>query len=297
VVYLDSTGVVMRAFDSLGNTSGASVPTLLKPGPVNLTATAEHFVVAGAGNVMWLVWLESPVAPSTLYTLMARPFDASGQALAAASVLSSRASPTGVQSLMANGAAGHAIVSWGEGLTTFYALMQGAAAPTVHSPGISSGLAAAHFPAATTSGAALTWVNSDINTGRAQPFGTIFDAAGEPLFSVTGGIPGASESLALPWITSAVTVHPAVGGASTLDLLTIDFAQLWPGDQPAPLTVLTEITPAARPLAASPQAKLLARGALPLTTGRSMVASLSGNVLVFVEEPSGVTVTSVWRRP
>jgi hypothetical protein len=297
VVYLDNTGLAMRAFDSSGNTIGVA-PTLLKPGAVSSSATGEQFVLAGAGDVMWLVWFEFPVSPSTQYTMRARPFDAAGLPLAADSVLVTTGNPGSVRDLKANGSPGHAIVSWNEGALHFYALMQGAAAPTLHATGISNGTADVLFPAATATGAALMWKGAVGATGAWQPFGVRFDALGEPWWTGSGGIPGTSESLALGWISNAVSVKPAVGGGTpSLDLLAVDSAKLWPEDITATqLSVVTEITPGDRPLAANPQARLLARGALPMSMSPHLVG-LSNNVLLFVDEPAGVTITSVWRRP
>jgi hypothetical protein len=293
LVHLDNTGLVMRAFDSGGNATGAA-PVVLKSGALAAMGTGERFTVAGAGNALWCVWFEPPASPSTQYTLMARPFDAAGQPLAPASVLVATSDPNTVTSILANGAPGRAIVSWTDGTSSFYALMEGTAAPTLHAPGVVYGSGGPLFPAATSSRSALMWVSSQPNASGQQPFGVTFDAAGDPWWSAasSGTMVGENESLALPWISEAVAVRPAPGGAATLDALVLDFGQLWPND-PA---LIVELVPGNRPLAVNPQAKLLARGAWPFFQPR--LVSLSGHVLFMGEDTDGsVSITSAWRRP
>lgn len=297
VVYRDDAGLLMRQFDSSGNATVA-VPVNLKPGPVSSSGTNEQFVVAGVGDVMWLAWFEFPATPADDYTLRVRPFGADGQPVGAESVLVTTDNPNSVRDLRANGASGRAVFSWNDGTTNFYALTQGTAVPTLHSPGISMATSASLFPATSSAGGALMWTGAIAASGGRQPFGVIFDSLGEPWFSSGGGAPGAFESLSLPWVSNATLVAPSRGGAGALDVLISDFTKLWPEDvSPANLSVIAEISPANRPLAQSPQAKLLARGALPLSSGDPIVVSLSNNLIVIADETAGITVTSVWRRP
>lgn len=87
----------------------------------------------------------------------------------------------------------------------------------------------------------------------------------------------------------------AVAGGERLYTLTQDFQKLWPEDSgESSLSVLTELTPGGGPLSTNNQARLLARGPFP---SARFAVELTNSVLIFADEPDGVTIASVWRRP
>lgn len=297
VVAMNDQGIQMYSYDAAGNSTAAG-PVLLKAGRSAGTSSNEEFVVAGAGNSLWIAWTEPSTDPlSNECTLQVQPFDALGQPLTQPTALVTLPSAAYVGGLRGEGAPGRAVFVWEEvqpgGRAQRYALMEGAGAvtPTLHTLVPAGGASIGARAAPTPTGLALLWYGDFTGTGYSGLSGVTLGSAGEPLRSNALGVE--TEKLTLPWLTQTQGLQVA-GGAKAFASL-FDYAKLWQDDNlEQSLSTVTELTPGVGPLVTDNQAKLLARGVFP--SGLAVVG-LTGNVLVFADTGGGPTVTSVWRRP
>lgn len=288
VVEATSTGIVMHSFDASGNRTAAT-PVDLKGGPIEpfFGPAGNPFAGVSTGNVLWLAWCE-PASSVAAYdaTLRIQPFDASGNALAAATVLSQAMCTTTRAPQLAGGRDRVIVLLDGRR----YAIARSDLL-TVTAPADLPIGALTSEPQAGISDAspALLWLTYGLPDPRLG--GVSIDDAGAVLLSSSTTAPG-FETLPISWLS--LLQYLRVSSGSHLDVYAEGSGKLWPADTSAStVSTVTEIVPGPGPLATVGRAKLLARGSLPQTTH---LASLTNHVLLFASTDGGINVTSVWRR-
>lgn len=289
VVAMSSAGLQMYSFDASGNSTSAS-PLVLKAGVVAPMLFGVEFVGVSSGDVLWLAWAEPSGDPLSIEsTLQAQPFDAAGHVLAPPVALSSSTCGSCSSSLQGASSSGNVIFTWhGVGQQYAFAKGVGATTLTVHTAVAAGGVDLQMQAAASTSGPALLWLTPLTTDPRVS--GITFDPSGEPVRS--NALALQTEELTIPWLTKLQYLR--VSRSGRLDVFTQGFGKLWPQDVlESNVSTVTELLPGTGPLATQAQPRLLARGTQ--STVASTV-SLAGNVLLFADTDSGISVTSVWRR-
>lgn len=286
-------GMKLYAYDADGMATGAQ-PVTIRATPPNIASVAggSQIVGAASGDTLWLVWAEFPVSPSTDYTLVATPFSKAGQQLAAPTVLSSNATSLAFANLRASGSPDRVFISWDDGTSNAkrYATVEGSAlTATVHQTSIGPYSQYPGFPAATSQGSALFWIDSP---PQAVPTfnGLAFDATGA-LLRANPTLPVQQETLGLSWVYNPTTLTVS-SNAAVVDTFVQSYATLYADEaNPWRISVVTEFTPGTGSLSTSGNARYLARGAFPVPTD---MVSLNDRVLLLYGYGL-VTVTPVWR--
>ncbi|MBX3605526.1 MAG: hypothetical protein KF788_09645 [Piscinibacter sp.] len=297
VLAMSDSGLRLHAYD-VGGAAETASPVDLLPPPF-ASVGGREFVVAASGDTIWVAWIPYPTEPvPTSWTLQVQPFTAAGEPLAAPSVLASVSAGTAIVDVVGVSAPDRAAFSWNENVAGAwykrYAVIEGGGArtPSLHT------LSTA--PNGSTQFAKL----ASSSTGLAMLWQSVSSSASTDLLGVSIAPDGGArrsnaleidenEPLALPWLARSQALR--IGSGPKVDIYTRDFQKPWPeAPNETFLSQVGELTPGTGPLSTDHQGRLLARGEFPVP---SLVVGLVGNVLAIADEPAGVTITSVWRRP
>jgi len=286
-------GIRLQAYDADGVATGAP-PVTIRATPPNIAPLGgdNQIVGAASGDVLWLIWAEPPVSPSTNYTLIATPFNMAGQQLSAPTVLATNSTSLEFVNLRASGSPNRVFISWDDSALSArrYATIEGSAlTATVHPDGLGPFSLYGSYAAATSQGSALFWIDFLQPTPTFN--GVEFDAAGV-LLRAKPSVPVEAEALGLTWVTNPTSLTSS-SNATVVDTFVQAAGPLYADEQaPGRISVVTEFTLGAGPLATTGKARYLARGTFPVP---SNMVSLTDRVLL-LNGLGPVSVTPVWRR-
>jgi len=291
VVVNEVDGLKMYSYTASGEPTGAP-PVLLRAAPTNIGTTTDGTSIMGAsnGDVLWLVWVENRIPPSLNTHLVATPFNAAGQQLAPATVLSPPNTSTDAAYLNVAGAPGHVIITWDEyPIGRRHATIDGdSLTPTIHTTPASP-IHIQRYPVATTGGSALMWLYG----AGAEPkslAGFTLDATGEPWRSTAPSVD--EETITLDWLFDVRDLSVSYGD-NAIHTFEQSYGISYRDQGPDWFMSVTELTPGGGPLATQNKARYLARGKFSFP---SRMVTLDNSVLLIKDVPGEpLDIMPVWR--